>query len=409
MRRRRISGQSVTRRKIRVSFGAIYSMGNAAQTLIVEDTAQVKNDAWPKGHPKLSLRRRAVTWIVFACILSIFDLLASSSANASRGVDPTLMSPPLTNGQPVTVKVGLFLTNLIDVDEVKERFQISGYLFMTWKDPRLAFGPDQTLEQRTYNPDEIWTPRLFLINQTSKRERVSTNIRGEPDGTLHYVELFQDELTSSFPLETFPFDRQSLEIFLQPFLDERDTMTIMYDPHLSGVGTEPFVELAQWQILGLNGSQRRSAIGRTNKQISELEIDLLVKRRYRYYLWKVFLPLLLMVGIAYSAFWIKIDDYYTQISITLTAILTEIAFLFAISNSLPKVPYLTFIDAFFLMSFLFSCLCMAELVAVHQFREWDQSEHGEGLRRVSQLLYPAIYIAIVAVVTLIFFGLPAFR
>ena len=107
--------------------------------------------------------------------------------------------------------------------------------------------------------------------------------------------------------------------------------------------------------------------------------------------------------------WIKIDDYYTQISITLTAILTEIAFLFAISNSLPKVPYLTFIDAFFLMSFLFSCLCMAELVAVHQFREWDQSEHGERLRRVSQLLYPAIYAALVAGVALIFLGRPAFH
>jgi hypothetical protein len=31
------------------------------------------------------------------------------------------------------------LSDLIDVDEVKEMFRISGYLFMTWKDPRLAF------------------------------------------------------------------------------------------------------------------------------------------------------------------------------------------------------------------------------------------------------------------------------
>ena len=360
-------------------------------------------------HPKLLLCRRPLTWIVFACILSVLGFSSSSAANASPGADPALMSPPLTNGQPVSVKVGLFLTNLIDVDEVKERFQISGYLFMTWKDPRLAFSPDQTLQQRTYNPEEIWTPRLFLVNETSKRETVSTNIRGDADGTLHSVELFQAELTSSFPLETFPFDRQSLEIFLEPFLDERGTMTIVYDAELSGVGTEPFVELAQWQILGLKATPERRAIGKSNRQIAELEINLLVKRRYRYYLWKVFLPLLLMVGIAYSAFWIKIDDYYTQISITLTAILTEIAFLFAISNSLPKVPYLTFIDAFFLMSFLFSCLCMAELVVVHQFREWDQSEHGERLRRVSQLLYPAVYVLLVAGVALVFFGLPAFH
>jgi hypothetical protein len=199
---------------------------------------------------------------VFACLLSVLDLSSSSAANASPGADPALMSPPLTNGQPVSVKVGLFLTNLIDVDEVKERFQISGYLFLTWKDPRLALSPDQTLKQRTYNPEEIWTPRLFFVNETSKRETVSTNIRGDADGTLHSVELFQAELTSSFPLETFPFDRQSLEIFLQPFLDDRGTMTIVYDAQLSGVGTEPFVELAQWQILGLRATQERRAIGK---------------------------------------------------------------------------------------------------------------------------------------------------
>ena len=127
-------------------------------------------------------------------------------------------------------------------------------------------------------------------------------------------------------------------------------MALEYDNQIGGVGTEPFVELAQWKILGVKGTAQGHTIAKTGHKISELEIDVVVQRRYRYYIWKVFLPLLALVAIAYSAFWIKISDYYTQISITLTAILTEIAFLFAISSSLPKVPYLTFIDAFFLVS-----------------------------------------------------------
>ena len=248
-----------------------------------------------------------------------------------------------------------------------------------------------------------------MVNAAAQREKITINIRGNPDGTIHYLELFQVELTTSFYLELFPFDTESLEMFVEPLLDERDTMTLEYDIQVAGVGTEPFVELAQWKILGLKGTEQRHAIAATGKAISELEVDLVVQRRYWYYIWKVFLPLLAMVAIAYSAFWIKTSDYYTQISITLTAILTEIAFLFAISSSLPKVPYLTFIDAFFLVSFAFSCMCIVELVAVHQSQERSRPEYADRVRTVSRILYPVIYVAVLLVIALVFFANAANR
>ncbi len=123
----------------------------------------------------------------------------------------------------------------------------------------------------------------------------------------------------------------------------------------------------------------------------------------------MFLPLFAIVAIAYSAFWIKTSDYYTQISITLTAILTEIAFLFAISSSLPKVPYLTFIDAFFLVSFAFSSACIVELVVVHQSLEWSRAEYAERVRTISRILYPVIYVVVLVAVALLFFATAANR
>lgn len=343
-------------------------------------------------------------WGLLAALLSLLSLAIVSAAKADVAHNDSLLIPPQIDGKPVQVRVGLFLTNLIDVDEVKELFQISGYLFMTWKDPRLVFYPRPGATQREYTPDEIWIPSLLMINATAARDNVTANIKGDPDGTIHYIELFKAELTTSFFLEPFPFDNQSLEIFVQPFLDERDTVAMVYDEPNSGVGTEPFVELAQWKILGFNASQQTRELGRTGKKIPELEIDLQVQRRSRYYIWKVFLPLIVMVAIAYSAFWIKIGDYYTQISITLTAILTEIAFLFAISSSLPKVPYLTFIDAFFLVSFVFSFVSMLELVVVHQALELEWPDSANRIRRISQLLYPLIYVGCVVTVALVFFG-----
>jgi Neurotransmitter-gated ion-channel ligand binding domain len=352
----------------------------------------------------IAIVRRMVRWnapVILLCFL--LSSAASAAAGPSPAPTPGPMNPPMVEGKPVKVKVGIFVTNLIEVDEVREKFHISGYLAMTWKDPRLVFNSDTPSQQRSYDPDAIWVPRVFLINAVARREKISINIRGDSDGTIHYVELFQAELTTSYFLEAFPFDNESLEIYVQPFLDERGTMSISYDQSTSGVGTEPFVELAQWQILGLSAVEVQSPIADTGKTISELEIDLLVQRRYRYYLWKVFFPLLAMVAIAYSAFWIRITDYYTQISITLTAILTEIAFLFAISTSLPKVPYLTFIDAFFLISFVFSCSSMIELIAVHQALERGFQTGGERMRRLSKYFGPLVYFGLIGLSALVFF------
>jgi hypothetical protein len=341
-----------------------------------------------------------MNWIVSAVLLC---LLTPSIAQTARiETDTGQLSPPIVDNKPVNIKAGLLLTNLIEVDEVKEAFHISGYLFMTWKDPRLAFNPAGGAAERQFTPDSIWVPRVILLNATARRDTITVNIRGEPDGTIHYLELFQVELTTSFDLKAFPFDTQSLEVFLAPLLDERDTMTLEYDNRVSGVGTQPFVELAQWKILGLQGAVKLNAAGAGSMKTSELEMDVVVQRRYRYYIWKVFLPLLAMVAIAYSAFWIKIGDYTTQISITLTAILTEIAFLFAISTNLPKVPYLTFIDAFFLVSFVFSCACIVELVAVHQSLERNRPEFAARVRTVSRTLYPVIYAAVLAAVSVVF-------
>ena len=341
--------------------------------------------------------------MLVAVIVLVLRMPAIVNASMSGAPTSESLVPPMVNGKPVKVKLGLFVTNLVEVDEVKEKFHISGYLTMTWKDPRLAFTGNAPGEQREYTPSDIWIPKIFIINAAEQRQKFSINIRGDADGTIHYVELFQAELTTSYYLEAFPFDSESLEIYIQPFLDERGTVSLSYDRSMSGVATEQFVELAQWQIKGLSAIEVEAPIGETGQNIYELEVDLQVQRRYRYYLWKIFFPLLAMVAIAYSAFWIRITDYYTQISITLTAILTEIAFLFAISSSLPKVPYLTFIDAFFLLSFVFSCSSMIELIAVHQALERGFQARAERIRRLSKYFGPLVYFALIGLSAMVFF------
>ena len=75
--------------------------------------------------------------------------------------------------------------------------------------------------------------------------------------------------------------------------------------------------------------------------------------------------MLLMVIVSWSVFWFDPPEVWSQVTIAVTTILTIIAFALAISLTLPRVPYLTFADAFFLTCYIFAFVTMVELTAVH--------------------------------------------
>jgi hypothetical protein len=67
------------------------------------------------------------------------------------------------------------------------------------------------------------------------------------------------------------------------------------------------------------------------------------------------------------------------------------------------VPYLTFIDAFFLLTFIFSCISLVELIAVHQSLERGFLKHANRLRILSKYLGPLLYVTLIGIAAAVFF------
>src|SRR5690242_10215924 len=59
-------------------------------------------------------------------------------------------------------------------------------------------------------------------------------------------------------------------------------------------------------------------------------------------------------------FWFDPPEVSSQVTIAVTTILTIIALALAISLTLPRVPYLTFADGFFLTCYVFAFVTMVE-------------------------------------------------
>ncbi|MGC1399770.1 hypothetical protein, partial [Candidatus Binatus sp.] len=66
---------------------------------------------------------------------------ASTSALDSTPAVNSLLSPPNSDGNRIPVAIALRVINISDIDEVRQRFSMVGYLIADWKDPRLAFTP----------------------------------------------------------------------------------------------------------------------------------------------------------------------------------------------------------------------------------------------------------------------------
>ena len=118
-------------------------------------------------------------------------------------------------------------------------------------------------------------------------------------------------------------------------------------------------------------------------------------RRYLgYYLIKVLLPLLMIVMMSWIVFWIHASDTGPKISVSVTSMLTLIAYRFAIASALPPIAYLTRLDRFLIGSSVLVFLALAGAVAVSYIAEKHGEDHAHGLNRTARWMSPALLIAV---------------
>ena len=345
------------------------------------------------------MRRGIASLLALASALVVSAILPPSAhaAQTAAGIatDPILQPPNQADGKPLDVVIGLHVVNLAAIDEVSEQFQLNSYMFAQWIDQRLAFTPQGPQDRmRSYRPGQVWTPQLEMINAAAPRSRDEVSIMVSPDGTVRYAERLLVRLSSRFELRRFPFDSQRLVIIIHPFLTYGPSIRFKLNDVSTWTASEfkDFSSLAQWHLTGL-----QSKVGfvptYSGLTMPEARFEIDVERRSSFYVWKVFLPLLLMVFLSWAVFWIEAGDLSNQVQVAVTTILTVIAFAFAISATMPRLPYLTYIDAFFLECYIFVFLAVVELMTVHvTHRIEGRRDLGLRIRAYSKWVIPASFV-----------------
>jgi len=342
----------------------------------------------------------------FLILLLAAPLIASAEhepALFNPDFDSVTVPPPQTTA-PIPVKVGIFILNLVSLDEVTQTFTCTGYLAESWRDPRLAFTPNPGEGSvRLYHKGSIWFPLLQFDNSASPRRLSSYLLSGTRDGAIRYTEKFAVTLSTEMHLRAFPFDSQDLQIVVHQFTNQPGGISIVVDPVTTGISNASYTPLPLWHTGEVSYQTVISPSAEAGQKIlSQAIFDIHVVRNSEYYIYRVVVPLALMVAVSWGVLWVPPNDLNSQLLISVTTVLTLVVFSVALSNILPPVAYLTFYDIFFLASFFFVLLAIGEPLLVHALH----NAHGKGpahsARRISRILLPTLYLTVTLLLAAIF-------
>jgi hypothetical protein len=209
-------------------------------------------------------------------------------------------------------------------------------------------------------------------------------------------QIFQGKILNDYKLKKFPFDKQSLSLYFAPednYINALGDITL----YVSELGVDAAETLFfnfknnNWESIDYNyggGVQYSNYIG---ENINAQYISLEIKRNFEYYIFKLLLPILLLLGLTWSIFWIDLHDLETRITISIVTFLALIAYNFVIDNDLAKLSYLTFLDCVVLVSYLFAGLPTFMAIYCKQKVINNEIEWGQKINSISKVAFPAFY------------------
>jgi hypothetical protein len=327
---------------------------------------------------------------------SLFLLIVAVSIAIARSAEtPGLIERPAAEAGPTQVSVGIWIVDISNIDSAQQNFTADVAIVLRWKDARLAHTGTGLAH---YTLDQIWTPRVGIANETSSVVRkLPESVDVEPDGTVVYRQRYVGSFTQPLRLQSFPFDRQAFRIQFVAIRSRPDEVAFVPDENWirdglqQAAGISQSITLPDWAVERWDAKASVYVLT-PGMQYSGYVFEFTASRNLQHYILKVILPLVLIVMMSWSVFWTEPTNSSTQFSIAVTSMLTLIAYRFAVDTQLPRLPYMTRLDVFFLISTLLVFFSLIEVLVTTILDNNQQIARAKKLDRYCRVIVPAIFV-----------------
>lgn len=313
---------------------------------------------------------------------------------------------------PLEVGVSIKVEQVVFVDQKSENFGVVANIVLAWKDPKLAFDASAYgKDYKVLQPDAFnaltssvaaINPKFIVHNQQNQKWVQQALYTVEADGVARYYERSTITLQAPhFDFRQFPFDSQAFYVEITSVHPQNE---VRFVPGSEPSGLGDLLGEEAWILEG-GDLQANTIIGLSGLESDQVALAFSGRRHIEYYAIRIFLPMIVLILVCWMTFFL--DEYRRRIEITSANLLAFIVFNFAVSDKLPELGYLTFLD--FVLQWMFIVTGAVIILNVGLTRLVVSGREATARRidnYVIKWIYPMGYVAVVAVAVLQFLVLP---
>jgi len=345
-------------------------------------------------------RRRSLITLqlaIGAVLVSLLPLREGYCADSPQAERTEVTANPAGETGKTEISMFVWVGDVMRIDSVAQTFAANVAMAMSWRDPRLA-STEPAL--RRYNYRDVWHPNWLITNAVGSLDRsFPETVSVAPDGTVTYVQRLIGTFAQPHDLRAFPFDHTTFSVHFaaaghRPGAVEFVTAKVASaggEPLVSGIASQ--LTLQDW---GITGSAVRPLPYKVTPtiEIPGYAFEFQAERYSRHYMLKVIIPLLLIVMMSWGAFWFDASMGGMQISVCMSSMLTLIAYRFSVGSDVPKVPYLTELDSFILISSILVFLTLVEVIVTTTLVCNKREDLARKIDLASRYAFPIAYVLV---------------
>ena len=199
---------------------------------------------------------------------------------------------------------------------------------------------------------------------------------------------YRGRIYNSMKLDRFPFDEQRLTY---NFKVENEIGFITEVFHNSSEVIETNLtnlKNDEWNIKdGWNG-YGHYYLTEFDIRLPLLSVHFDIERKSNYFFFKIMLPIIFLLIVAWSTFWINPKELESRVTVSIVCLLSLIAYNFVIDNDLPKLGYLTFMDKFVLTTYIFAGIPTLQTILCRHFVDHNKLETAKRIDKECKIYIP---------------------
>ncbi|XP_073823335.1 nicotinic acetylcholine receptor alpha6 [Musca autumnalis] len=265
----------------------------------------------------------------------------------------TLERPVANESDPLEVKFGLTLQQIIDVDEKNQILTTNAWLNLEWNDYNLRWNDSEYggVKDLRITPNKLWKPDVLMYNSADEGfdGTYHTNIVVKHNGNCLYVPPGIFKSTCKIDITWFPFDDQHCEMKFGSWTYDGNQLDLVLNSE-DGGDLSDFITNGEWYLIAMPGKKNTIVYACCPEPYVDVTFTIQIRRRTLYYFFNLIVPCVLISSMALLGFTLP-PDSGEKLTLGVTILLSLTVFLNLVAESMPTTS-----DAVPLIGTYFNCI-----------------------------------------------------